>query len=319
MADSRIFRAKILLRRSAGRLRRVAIHLLGPKVLLSWSDYTDYRRTNSGSDRWTARFVGKRDGEAARPADGSPLASIVLVTFNRIRMLERCVSTVLANSGDVDYELIVWDNASTDGTSEYMDSVAADNAQVRVIHSSTNIGLNGMAASVRLARGFYIVELDDDVVDVPQGWLAEMIRCFDAVPRAGYLAADVVQNETTDGARTLFTYWWTVDYGDGVVVEVGTVGGWCAITSRKVIDRIGNFLEMPGRIFFHEDGDFGHRCRRAGLVIGVMRNVKVYHACGLAENAAYGCLDTAVIKYSDDPGNPDAEAARKALEEQRNG
>ncbi len=318
MADSRLWRAKAALRRSAGRLRRVAVHALGPKVLLSWSDYSDYRRTNTGPDRWTARYVGKRDGETpARPVGDAPLVSVVLITYNRIRMLERSVATILANSGDVAYELIVWDNASTDGTAEYLDSVAASNPQVRVVHNPENVGVNGVAAGVRLARGAYIVELDDDVVDVPPGWLAGMVKAFDAVPDAGYLSADVVQNERTNGARVPFTYWWAIDYGDGVVVELGTVGGWCAITSRRVIDRIGNFLEVPGRVFFYEDGDFGHRCRRAGLAIGVMRNVKVYHATGIAESAAHDCLDTAVIKYSDDPGNPAADAARKALEESR--
>jgi glycosyltransferase involved in cell wall biosynthesis len=310
------------LRRAASRLKRAVIHLLGPKVLVSWGGYTGYRRRATGPYRWSARYVRGRDGSApvapvTGTPDGGPAVSLVLLTFNRLRMLERCVSTVLANSGDVDYELIIWDNSSTDGTGEYLDSIAADHARVRIVHNPENIGLNGVAAAVRLARGAYVVELDDDIVDVPNGWLAEMVRSFDAVPHAGYLAADVVQSKTTRGGREPDNHYWTIDYGDGVVVDVGTVGGWCAITSRAVIDRIGNFKEMPGRICFGEDGDFGHRCRRAGLVIGVIRNVKVYHACGPAENAAYGCLDTCLLKYAEDPGNPNFEATKRAMEEAR--
>ena len=294
------------LKRAAGRLGQGAARLLGPKLLMSWRDYRDYRRGGTGPSRWTARFVHRQPASSAlapisREPGTGPVASIVLVTFNRLGMLQRCLSAVLANSGEVDYELIVWDNASTDGTGEYLDSVAALHARVRVVHSPQNIGLNAVARGVRLARGAYIVEMDDDVVEVPPGWLAEMMRCFDQVPQAGYLAADESRKETTSGARSTSDHCWTIDYGDGVVIEVGWTGGWCTITSRAVIDLVGNFKEMPGRVFFEEDGDFVLRCMRKRLVVGVVQSVKVYHATGVAENAAAGCLDVCLLKYSDGP------------------
>jgi GT2 family glycosyltransferase len=310
------------IRPTLGRVRRELVHALGPRLVWSWSDYADYRRRD-GDDRWTARFVGPR-AASPRPSEAprepsEPLVSVILVTYNRPRMLELSVASVLANSADVDYEFIIWDNASTDETRELLDTVAAANPRVRLIHNPANIGLNAVAAAVRLARGAYIVEIDDDVIDVPTGWLSSMVRTFEAVPRAGYLAANVVHNEKTDGAYRWGAYWWAIDYGDGIVVETGSVGGWCAITSRAVIDRIGNFLEMPGRISYGEDGDFGRRCKRAGLVIGVMRNVVVYHAQGFAENDAYGCLETLVHKYADDPTNPAYEAAKSALAQSKRG
>jgi GT2 family glycosyltransferase len=172
---------------------------------------------------------------------------------------------------------------------------------VQVVHHAQNIGVNGLAACVRLARGKYLLEMDDDVVEVPPGWLAEMIRAFEAVPRAGYLAANVVQDETTNGAKPPPDHYRALDYGDDVIVEHGPTGGWCTLTSKEVVERVGNFLEIPGRVFFSEDGDFASRCIKHRYRVGVVRGVRVYHATGVAKNLEYGCLEVCRQKYSDSP------------------
>jgi GT2 family glycosyltransferase len=215
-------------------------------------------------------------------------------------MLKKCVSSILRNTCDVDHELIVWDNASTDGTGDYLDATASSHPHVRVVHRPDDIGLNAVAACVRLARGDYLLEMDDDVVEVPPGWLAEMMRAFEAVPRAGYLDANVVQDETTNGAKPPQEHYRTRDYGEGVIIEHEPTGGWCTITSKAVVKRIGNFLEMPVRVFFSEDGDFARRCTERRYRVGIVRDVRVYHATGVAKNQEYGCLEVCQQKYSDD-------------------
>lgn len=248
-----------------------------------------------------------------------PHASIVLITHDRLEMLRLCIDTILANTHGVDYELIVWDNASSDGTGAYLDSVSERHPHIRVAHSSENIGLNAVAAAIRLARGHYIIEMDDDILSVPDGWLAEMIRCFEAVPRAGYLAANVVQNDLTNGAKPESTRYFTADFGDGVVIEVGPTGGWCSITSRDVIEHIGNFVEMEGRVFFGEDGEFATRCLLRGYRIGIIRSVRVFHACGPLANEAFGCLDVCKRKYADDPQYASTLQAIREMESETGG
>lgn len=230
-------------------------------------------------------------------ASGAPLVSIVIVTFNRVRMLQLCIASVLQTTHGLDCEIIVWDNASTDGTAPYLDGLAAADPRLQIVHSSENIGLNGVARGVALARGAYVVEIDDDVIDFPTGWLADMIHAFQTVPRAGYLAANVVQDELTNGAKPPIDQYHEQLYGD-VVIEHGPTGGWCSITSRAVISRIGNFAERPGTIFFFEDADFGGRCARAFYRVGVVRDVRVYHACGPKANLGFGCIDVCEAKYS---------------------
>jgi GT2 family glycosyltransferase len=223
----------------------------------------------------------------------------VLVTFNRLRMLRECLTSLLDQTPRPAFEVIVWDNASDDGTSAYLDELAARNPVLRIVHSPSNIGVNGVARGVKLARGFFIVELDDDVVSFPPDWLYRMVEAFKRVPRAGYLAANVVQDEKTNGARYLTETYIPHDYGDGVVIEEGPTGGWCTITSLETLRDIGNFKRLRGRIYFGEDGDFAGRCLLSGRVVGLVRDVVVYHAAGPLLNQEYGCLDVCEQKYAD--------------------
>jgi GT2 family glycosyltransferase len=234
-----------------------------------------------------------------------PTVSIVLITYNRVRMLRECLTNLLEKTRGDDFEIIVWDNGSTDGSKEYLDELAAAHSYLRVIHSPNNVGLNGVARSVIVARGYYIVEMDDDVVRFPDNWLPDMLHAFRSVPRAGYLAANVVQDEITNGNKPGPENYTAVDY-DGIVVEhqatiAACTGGWCTMTSLEVLNQVGNFPQRPRRVFFSEDGDYGRRCRAAGLTVGILRDIVVYHACGPAANDLYGYLDVCRDKYSDGP------------------
>jgi glycosyltransferase involved in cell wall biosynthesis len=234
-------------------------------------------------------------------AGEKPEVSLVVVTYNRLGMLRECLASLLEKTSGADFEILVWDNASTDGSREFLDGLAADHPVLRIHHSPVNIGLNAVSEGMKRARGFYIFEVDDDVIRFPDDWLPRMLAAFRRVPKAGYLATNVVRDEKTDGARAVSDDIPVRDYGDGIVIEEGSVGGWCAMTSLWALGRVGNFRSRTGRIFLPEDGDYAGRCVGAGLSIGVVRDVVVYHACGPVLNQEYGCLDTCIEKYSDSP------------------
>jgi cellulose synthase/poly-beta-1,6-N-acetylglucosamine synthase-like glycosyltransferase len=264
----------------------------GARTLLLWPPLLWQRYVDPG---FAGRLAHWRD------AGGRPEVSIVVITYNRLGMLRECMMSLLEMTSGVDYEVVVWDNASTDGSGEFLEELVASHPTLRVHHSPVNIGLNAVSEGVKLARGFYIFECDDDVIAFPEQWLPRMLAAFKRVPRAGYLATNVVQDEKTNGARAIRPDIPTHDYGDGIVIEEGDVGGWCAMTSLEVLAKVGNFRTERGRVFILEDGDFGGRCIAAGLNIGVVRDVVVYHACGPVLNQEYGCLETCLEKYSDSP------------------
>jgi len=234
-----------------------------------------------------------------------PEVSIVLVTWNRLRMLREDLESLLANAHGDDYEVIVWDNGSTDGTAEYLDEMAAKHGQVRVIHHPENVGLNAVALGVKAARGYYIVELDDDVVSFPDDWLAKLLDAFKKVPQIGYMAANVVQDEFTNGEKDVPESYTVVDH-DGVVLEHGVTWGWCTMTSLDVLSRVGNFPRRRGKRFFTEDADYVRRCERAGYTPAILQEVAGSDHSGAAKNDEYGYLDRCLEKCEEIP-----EATRK--------
>jgi GT2 family glycosyltransferase len=229
-----------------------------------------------------------------------PEVSILLITWNRLRMLRECLGSLLETTHGDDFEIVVWDNGSTDGTREYLDEMAAAHAEIRVIHHPENVGLNGVALGVVRTRGYYIVELDDDVVRFPDDWLSTMLAAFKKVPQIGYMAANVVQDETTTGEKDIPEAYTAVDY-DGVVLEHGPTWGWCTMTSLEVLGRIGNFARRRGRQNFTEDADYVCRCLRAGYTPAILRDVVVHHASGAAKNDEYGYLEQCLQKYEQTP------------------
>jgi GT2 family glycosyltransferase len=227
-----------------------------------------------------------------------PEVSIMLITWNRLRMMSQGFQSLMEKTKGVDYEVIAWDNGSTDGTAEFLDEMAAKYPQVRVIHHPENVGLNGVCLSVKAARGYYVIKLDDDVMSFPDEWLPRLLDAYKRVPECGYMACNVVQDELTTGEKEPPQNYTAVDH-NGVVLEHGPTWGWCTMTSLDVLSKVGNFPRRRGRRWFGEDLDFVRRCLRAGYTPAILRDVVVYHASGPAINEKYGYLQECVKKYEE--------------------
>lgn len=91
---------------------------------------------------------------------------VVLLTYNRRYLLEQTINSVL-NSSSNNYQLVVLDNASTDGTSEYLAELEKMGRLVHVRHAQ-NIGMGGNAnyAINNLAADYLMMLHDDDIIDV---------------------------------------------------------------------------------------------------------------------------------------------------------
>ena len=116
----------------------------------------------------------------------TPLVSIVTICWNR----KMDVFESLSRIREIDYpnlEIIVVDNASTDGTPEMIESEFSD---VRLIKMFKNTGIEAYNIGFKNARGEYIVILDDDSFPHPQA-LKRMVEKFEKDPRLGVVAFDV--------------------------------------------------------------------------------------------------------------------------------
>lgn len=102
-------------------------------------------------------YVGKRLAMTK-----GPVVTVYIPTFNRRKMLERAVFSVL-NQDFSDIELIVVDDGSSDGTIEFMMSIVEKDSRVRFFRNDSNFGAcYSRNKAIELARGKFITGLDDD-------------------------------------------------------------------------------------------------------------------------------------------------------------
>lgn len=98
-------------------------------------------------------------------------ASVIIVTYNHKRYLDSCIRSVLKQ--DHPLEVIVVDNCSSDGTSEFIETHFPN---IRLIKNTDNYGYSGgNNIGVKYANGEYVVILNPDTI-VEAGWLRELIE-----------------------------------------------------------------------------------------------------------------------------------------------
>lgn len=91
-----------------------------------------------------------------------PAVSIGVPTYNRLDQLRRAIDSVLAQD-ETDVEVVISDNASTDGTREWCEQLTRKEPRVRYIRQPSNLGANAnINAALRHARGLYYMVLGDD-------------------------------------------------------------------------------------------------------------------------------------------------------------
>ena len=134
---------------------------------------------------------------ATRPAPrpvglAPPLVSVCVVNWNCAPLLRRCLESLFDQDQGVPYEVIVVDNASTDGAPEM---VAADFPQVTLVRNRTNAGFSrGNNQAADLAVGRYLFFLNNDT-ELPPNSLRDFADYAAAHPEAGMIGPRLLGND----------------------------------------------------------------------------------------------------------------------------
>ncbi len=207
------------------------------------------------------------------------LVSIVIPAFNELDYCRQCVSSLLVNT-EHPCRLILVDNGSTDGVSEYFDSIPG----ATVIHSETNLGFaGGVNLGMAEAEG-HVLLLNSDTV-VPRGWLGRLVGALnraDDVGMVGPMSNCVSGVQQIDGL--LFNDLDEISaYANGLAKEkagqlrdVSRLVGFCLLIRDRVVAEVGRFDEAYG-IGNFEDDDYGLRVARAGYRLCVAEDCFVFH------------------------------------------
>jgi GT2 family glycosyltransferase len=221
------------------------------------------------------------DESAARRGEADGDIAVVVLTHNRVHLLQQCVENVLQRASERTREIVIWNNASTDATGEYLASL--DVPRIRVVQSDKNVGQNGYARAFRLTTAPYFIELDDDVVAAPDGWDATLLAAFERLPEIGFLAADLEDDPNDEASKVrhhVRPHEYRLDEVNGVRLLRGPTGGGCAITSRELNERVGGFREHKKQVFWLEDEAYIEDIRALGFEAAVLADLRVHHTGG---------------------------------------
>jgi len=236
---------------------------------------------------WAVAADGSwRSSEEASRAlrDAFAKLSLVVVTYNNRDLNRLCLQSLLARTEWPNREILVVDNASSDGTVGLLDEMSERHADLRVVKLPAN---RGFPAAVNIglseAAGEHLILLNNDTV-VPRGWATALVRHFARDPKLGLVGpvTNAIANEARIdvGYRDLadmpaFAADWMRRH-DGETFPISMLAFFCVALRRRVLEDVGLLDERFGVGLF-EDGDYNRRARERGWEVRCARDAFVHH------------------------------------------
>jgi GT2 family glycosyltransferase len=243
-----------------------------------------------GSEMSTS--IKRKTSNVKRPA------SIIIPNWNGAHHLPTCLDSLRPQSYP-DFEVIVVDNGSTDGSLELLER---DYPEVRVVALPENRGFaGGVNAGIREAQGKIIAVFNNDAEADPR-WLEELAEALARHPEAGMVTPKVLLFDQRDVIHTTGDFYgvdgvpgnrgvWRQDEGQFDREEyVFGAAGVAAAYRRAMLDEVGLFDE--DLFFLCEDVDLAWRAQLAGWKCVYVPQAVVYHklsATGGGRIASYYC------------------------------
>ncbi|MDP2727133.1 MAG: glycosyltransferase family 2 protein [Dehalococcoidia bacterium] len=209
--------------------------------------------------------------------------TLIIPNWNGQRLLEACLASVAAQTFS-DYHVLLVDNGSTDGSTEYVREAFP---WVRILSNPANLGFApAVNRAIRESQSPFIATLNNDVW-MEAACLQEMIEAFKAGERVGMIASKILTVRAPDRLDSAGIsldragFAWNLDRGDqedSAETKPREVFGPCAAAAlyrREMLDEIGLFDE--DFFAFLEDSDLAWRARLAGWRCLYAPAARAYH------------------------------------------
>jgi glycosyltransferase involved in cell wall biosynthesis len=182
---------------------------------------------------------------------------LLVLTHNRLEQVQRCFESLAATLARPDVRCVVLDNASTDGTRDFITSIPLTD-QFNLLVSDDNLGVAG--GRYWLLRGAnagglmpddLVIFLDSDTVIVDDNWLDALAKAIEP------------ENVGLVGPGGSFVLPGFTGFTAGIPGEVDVVAGYCQMFKAELLS-MGVHIDTAYEKFWTEDSDFAMQIRDAG-------------------------------------------------------
>ena len=230
-----------------------------------------------------------------RYAGGKIDLSVVIVAWNGAAVISNCLNSIFSREYHFNYEVIVIDNASTDGTAEL---VRDEFPRALLLVQTRNLGYaRGNNIGIAMARGARILLLNQDV-ELLDNALADLYQCLSEREPVG-VAAVAPRLEYPNGAvqRTLRRFptplnvlrdvlslgaWHARQYDQAISQEVDQPMASCLLLRGDLLKRIGGFDDHPSLFLYFNDVDLSMRIHLLGFKHFYLADARAVHHHGQA-------------------------------------
>lgn len=219
-----------------------------------------------------------------------PFVSVIVLNWNGETYIAKCLDSLLEQTYP-NYEVLVVDNGSTDGSVELLESYVP---RIRLILNHENLGFAaGNNVAIKEANGEYLVLFNNDAI-AHREWLERLVAGALIPPQAGLASGPIYYYEPNDviwctGLRMdmLTGIGWLLDFAQSHFEpndDIDYIPACALLVRRRVFDEIGLLDE---RFFVYgEDVDFCLRAKRSGFSLKLIPDAIVWHMVSLSEKQA---------------------------------
>lgn len=214
------------------------------------------------------------------------MVSIIIVNYNQKNLLKQCLKNILEANLRLNYEIIVIDNASVDGSKDFLSQFKIRDLDFKVILNNQNNGFHAANnQGIKLSKGEYVLILNPDVIVLP-GSIEKLYKFLKDHLEAGMVGPQLLNpNKKIQYSCCRFPKLYTpivrrtfigrlpwikkelarylmLDFKHEKTKEVDWLIGACLMIRKEVLDEIGLFDEQP--FLYFGDVDLARRIWQAG-------------------------------------------------------
>ncbi|MBS3105489.1 glycosyltransferase family 2 protein [Candidatus Woesearchaeota archaeon] len=201
--------------------------------------------------------------------------SIIIVNYNGKDLLEKVIASI-HNSKFRDYEVIVLDNASTDGSQDF---IKKNYKNVNLVTNKTNLGYSGINSALKYCKGEYILFLNNDM-EIEKDCIRNLIKVIDSDKGIAMVAPKLVnffERECKSGGTWVSRAFYNghiKDDGKNITKEIPYLG--VGLIKKDFVGLFG-YLFDDDYFIYAEDLDLGLRIRLTGKKVMFEPDAIAYH------------------------------------------